>query len=87
MEKWDLRVLGGLLLSAVGEFFIRCHGVRMRGGFPRFQARYLRRIRLPDPARLSPELERQLRDAFERQDVALATAAALQAYGIAALPE
>ncbi len=85
-DKWDLRVLGGLLMSAVGEFFIHCYGVRMRGGFLRFQAQYLRRIRVPNPDHLSAELKRQLSDAFERQDVALATAAALKAYGITALP-
>jgi hypothetical protein len=85
-EKWDLRVLGALLMSAVGEFFIHCYGVRMRGGFLRFQAQYLRRIRVPDPARLSPELKQQLRDAFDRQDTAAATRAALQAYGITSIP-
>lgn len=84
--QWDLRVLGALLMSAVGEFFIHCYGVRMRGGFLRFQAQYLRRIRVPDPARLSPELKQQLRDAFDRQDTAAATRAALQAYGITAIP-
>jgi hypothetical protein len=85
-EKWDLRVLGALLMSAVGEFFIHCYGVRMRGGFLRFQAQYLRRIRVPHPDRLSAELKQELRDAFARQDVALATSAALKAYGIPALP-
>lgn len=85
-EKWDLRVLGALLMSAVGEFFIRSYGVRMRGGFLRFQAQYLRRIRVPSPDHLSEDLKQQLRDAFERQDVALATAAALKAYGITSLP-
>lgn len=85
-EQWDLRVLGALLMSAVGEFFIHCYGVRMRGGFLRFQAQYLRRIRVPNPANLSPELKQQLRDAFDRQDTALATRAALQAYGITSIP-
>ncbi len=85
-EKWDLRVLGALLMSAVGEFFIHCYGVRMRGGFLRFQAQYLRRIRVPDPASLSPELTQQLRNAFDRQDTAAATRAALQAYGITSIP-
>jgi hypothetical protein len=85
-DKWDLRVLGGLLMSSVGEFFIRSYGVRMRGGFWRFQAQYLRRIRVPNPDHLSAELMQQLGDAFDRQDVALATRAALQAYAIPAIP-
>ncbi|MBP6506729.1 MAG: Eco57I restriction-modification methylase domain-containing protein [Opitutaceae bacterium] len=85
-EKWDLRVLGALLMSAVGEFFIHCYGVRMRGGFLRFQAQYLRRIRVPNPDHLSTELKQQLSDAFDRQDAALATSAALKAYGITTIP-
>lgn len=85
-EAWDLRVLGALLMSAVGEFFIHCYGVRMRGGFLRFQAQYLRRIRVPNPDQLSDELKQQLRDAYDRQDTAAATRAALQAYGITSIP-
>jgi hypothetical protein len=73
-------------MSAVCEFFIHCYGVRMRGGFLRFQAQYLRRIRVPNPAHLSGGLKQQLRDAFDRQDTALATRAALEAYGIISLP-
>lgn len=85
-EQWDLRVLGALLMSAVGEFFIHCYGVRMRGGFLRFQAQYLRRICVPPPASISPQLTATLRRAFDNQDVSLATEAALQAYQIEALP-
>ena len=85
-DKWDLRVLGGLLMSAVGEFFIHCYGVRMRGGFLRFQAQYLRRIRVPTPEQISPEIAQTLRDAFDTQNVALATEAALKAYQIESLP-
>ncbi len=85
-EVWDLRVLGALLMSEVGEFFIRSYGVRMRGGFLRFQAQYLRRIRVPAPSSLSPELTQQLRDAFVSQDTQAATQAALRAYGIASIP-
>jgi adenine-specific DNA-methyltransferase len=86
-ETWDLRVLGALLMSAVGEFFIHCYGVRMRGGYLRFQAQYLRRIRVPDPASISPKLAETLRHAFDTQDFELATQAALEAYQITALPE
>lgn len=86
-ERWDLRVLGGILMSAVAEFFIHCYGVRMRGGYLRFQAQYLRRIRVPDPQTLSPILAERLREAFETQNFELATRAAMEAYGIDALPE
>ena len=86
-ETWDIKVLGALLMSAVGEFFIHCYGVRMRGGYLRFQAQYLRRIRVPDPASISPKLADTLRHAFETQDFELATRAALKAYGLDQLPE
>ena len=86
-ETWDLRVLGALLMSAVGEFFIHCYGVRMRGGYLRFQAQYLRRIRVPDPASISPKLADTLRHAFDTQDFKLATRAAMEAYGLSELPE
>ncbi len=85
-ETWDLRVLGGLLMSEVGEFFIRCYSVRMRGGFLRFQAQYLRRIRVPAPENISEQIANTLREAFETQDVNLATRAALEAYKIDSLP-
>jgi hypothetical protein len=85
-DTWDLRVLGGILMSAVGEFFIHCYGVRMRGGYLRFQAQYLRRIRVPSPSRLTPELTVKLRRAFDTQNVALATQAAMKAYNIGSLP-
>lgn len=85
-RDWDLRLLGGLLMSAVGEFFIRCYAVRMRGGFMRFQAQYLRRIRVPHPETIAPGVRDRLRRAFELQDFNLATEAALEAYGIDSLP-
>ena len=34
-------------MSSVGQFFVESYGVRMRGGYLRFQAQYLRRIRVP----------------------------------------
>jgi hypothetical protein len=85
-DTWDLKVLGALLMSAVGEFFIHCYGVRMRGGYLRFQAQYLRRICVPDPKSIPPKLADTLRQAFETQDFELATKAALKAYQIDEIP-
>jgi len=86
-DTWDLKVLGALLMSDVGQFFIRCYGVRMRGGFLRFQAQYLRRVRVPDPSLLSPALIKKLRFSFDAQDFALANEAALEAYHLDEIPE
>jgi hypothetical protein len=81
-EDWDLEVLGGLLISAVGQFFVESYGVRMRGGYLRFQAQYLRRIRVPSPAGLTLTQSNALREAFRSRDKRVATAIALEVYGI-----
>ena len=81
-DSWDMEVLGGLLLSRVAQAFIEAYCVRMRGGTLRFQAQYLKQIRVPDPESISVELQSTLRDAFRRRDVDRATAAACAAYGI-----
>jgi len=84
-DVWDLEVLGGLLLSKVAEMFVSSYCVKMRGGTLRFQAQYLRRIRVPDLATLSQDAQRRLQDAFRSRDREAATAAALEAYGIPSL--
>lgn len=84
-DGWDLEVLGGLLLSNVGTFFVECYGVRMRGGYLRMQAQYLRKIRVPAPAAITLAQADALRQAFRTRDVAAATAAAVAVYGIAHL--
>lgn len=85
-DTWDLRVLGGLLLSQVAQAFIEAYAVRMRGGTLRFQAQYLRKIRVPRPSDLSPEDRDELATAFEKRDVAAATSIALRLYGLKELP-
>jgi adenine-specific DNA-methyltransferase len=82
---WDLEVLGGLLLSRVAQLFIEAYCVKMRGGTLRFQAQYLRRIRVPDPASLPEDLRERLRQAFRCRDADAATEAAVGAYRIADL--
>jgi len=81
-DAWDLEALGGILLSAVGQFFIECYGVRMRGGYLRFQAQYLRRIRVPDPISITSRQRESLLKAFRERDRALATQMALAIYQI-----
>lgn len=81
-DLWDLEVLGGLLLSDIAQFFIESYGIRMRGGYLRFQAQYLRRIRVPRIAQVSGEQARELQEAFRTRDKVRATHAALQVYGI-----
>jgi hypothetical protein len=58
--EWDLRALQAVLLSDVTRAFITLYSTKMRGGYLRFQAQYLRRLRLPQwrdvPAALRKEL-------------------------------
>ena len=81
-DIWDLEVLGGLLMSSLGQFFVASYGVRMRGGYWRFQAQYLRRIRIPSPDALSDNESKELTEAFRHRDRDLATRVALKIYGI-----
>jgi len=60
--------------------------VKMRGGYLRFQAQYLRRIRVPRLDLLVSRTARELERAFAVRDVERATAAALDAYGLDELP-
>lgn len=86
-EDWDLEVLGGLLLSAICESFIEAFTVRMRGGTMRFQAQYLRKIRVPSPEGLDSKIKDELRAAFVSKDRDRATRAAIKAYRISAPEE
>lgn len=79
---WDARVLGGLLLSDVAQFFVEAYGVRMRGGYLRFQAQYLRRISLPYVSDVPVDQAHGLIAAFEARDVAAANAIAAEVYGL-----
>jgi hypothetical protein len=81
-DVWDLRVLGGLLLSAVAQAFVEAYAVRMRGGTLRFQAQYLRRIRVPRPETIDERDRVLLAQAFDRRDRATATEVAVRIYGI-----
>jgi hypothetical protein len=81
-DLWDLEVLGGLLLSKIAEAFVSSYCVKMRGGTLRFQAQYLRRIRVPDPRRIDQGVRNRLRAAFRVRDSVAATVAAEQAYGL-----
>lgn len=46
-EEWDLRALQTVLRSSMTLMIVATYCIRMAGGFLRFQAQYLRRIRIP----------------------------------------
>ena len=52
-ETWDLRALQTILRSSLANAFVATYSLRMRGDCLRFQAQYLRRIRVPEWSALS----------------------------------
>jgi hypothetical protein len=85
-DHLDFEVLGGLLSSGVALFFVWSYAVKMRGGYLRFQAQYLRRIRLPALENLAAPLCTKIKKAFRTRDFAALDSLSLQAYGLAELP-
>ena len=81
-DTWDMEVLGGILLSRIAQAFIEAYCVRMRGGTLRFQAQYLKRIRVPQPDQIDAVTQEALRTAFRDRDADAATRAAGIAYGV-----
>ena len=81
-DTWDLRVLGGLLLSDIAQAFVEAYAVRMRGGTLRFQAQYLRKIRVPDPGAINEDDQNELRAVFARRDREGANRIAGRLYGV-----
>lgn len=59
-DAWELRALQAVLLSNLTRFFVAAYSTKMRGGFLRFQAQYLRRIRLPRWESVSVPLREKL---------------------------
>ena len=81
-DKWNLEVLGGILLSDIANLFVGAYCVKMRGGTYRFQAQNLRKIRVPKPDTINAATAAVLAHAFRCRDRAAATDAAAALYGI-----
>lgn len=67
-KTWELRALQAVLLSPVAQAFVAAYSLRMRGDCLRYQAQYLRRIRLPQWAELSAHAKASLTEAGISQD-------------------
>lgn len=68
-EQWDLRALQAVLLSSLTQLFIAAYSSQLRGGFMRFQAQHLRRLRLPAWSCVSERLRQALRIAALQRDL------------------
>lgn len=81
-EAWNLRALQAVMLSAVTRLFMATYSTKMRGGFLRFQAQYLRRIRIPLWADVPKSLRTELVEAATKRDVEACNRAVFKLYGL-----
>lgn len=79
---WDLRALQTVLMSGIARLFVSIYSTRMRGGYLRFQAQYLRRIRVPYWKDVPPELRAQLREAALHGDASMGNDAVYRLYNL-----
>lgn len=80
--EWDLRAMQAILSSSVALVFIAAYCVRMAGGFLRFQAQYLRRIRCPAWPSLADEHRGALASIAESLDQEAIDEVVFAAYGL-----
>ncbi len=81
-DEWDLRALQAVLLSSITNLFIATYSTHMRGGYLRFQAQYLRRLRLPKWADVNRKLRTRLVEAGRARAIAPCNRAAFDLYEI-----
>ncbi|MCU6619087.1 Eco57I restriction-modification methylase domain-containing protein [Achromobacter mucicolens] len=81
-DRWALKALQAVLLSKLTRLFIATYSVKMRGGFLRFQAQYLRRIRLPKWESVPSALRVKLARAADTFDLSACNEAVSELYGL-----
>jgi hypothetical protein len=67
-DIWNLHALQAVLMSGIAELFVANYSVQMAGGFLRFQAQYLRRIRVPHWKDVPAAIQKKLIAAGKKQD-------------------
>lgn len=81
-DEWELRALQAVLLSSVSRLFVTTYSTKMRGGYLRFQAQYLRRIRIPRWSNLSGVLRKELAEAAITRDIDACNDATFRLFGL-----
>lgn len=80
--EWDLAALQAVLKSGIARLFVGIYSTRMRGGYLRYQAQYLRRIRLPRWSDVPEELQEKLQQAARRGDTEECNRVTFELYGL-----
>ena len=83
-ETWDLKALQAVLRSGIAQLFVSMYSTRMRGGYLRYQAQYLRRIRVPFWEDVSKPMRKALGQAAKTGDLASCNEAVCKLYGVKA---
>ena len=79
-SEWDLRALQAVLMSGIARLFVSTYSTRMRGGYLRFQAQYLRRIRVPHWQDVPSDIRTKLKQASNERDQAVCNEAIYELY-------
>ncbi len=79
-DTWDLKALQAVLLSDVTRLVITTYSTKMRGGYLRFQAQYLRRIHIPLWQDVPEKIKTKLRAAAEQRDIVACNAITFELY-------
>lgn len=67
-DEWDVHALQAVMRSGIARLFVALYCTRMRGGYLRFQAQYLRKIRIPKWSGVSADLRDKLAQYAETND-------------------
>lgn len=81
-DSWNLRALQAVLLSPIARAFVAAYSLKMRGDCLRFQAQYLRRIRLPEWDAIPKGLRQCLVKSAENNDQSAANLCIREIYGL-----
>ncbi len=79
-KTWDLKALQTVLRSGIAKLFVSIYSTQMRGGYLRFQAQYLRRIRLPRWNDVPDTIRQALIAAADAEDRSAGTDAVFELY-------
>jgi hypothetical protein len=77
---WDLQALQAVLMSGIARLFVFSYSTRMRGDYLRYQAQYLRRIRVPAWETVPAPIREELIRATEQGNMAARNEAVFDLY-------
>lgn len=82
-DEWDVHALQAVMRSGIARLFVSLYCTRMRGGYMRFQAQYLRKIRIPKWKDVNADLRQRLADYAKANDRHTLNEIVSELYGLA----